>query len=98
MGKRSTFNDQTDSSLQHKIGTVWEVLIFLRGTGYSHSPTKTADAAYAMTFSRRDFLKRSGLTVGAMNLPSCILDSGAAEASLTTSDKNNLADIATVTA
>lgn len=49
-----------------------------------------------MTSSRRDFLKTTGLTVGAATMPSWVFDVEAAEAA--TVDKNKLADIAISTA
>ncbi|MDQ3651833.1 MAG: metallopeptidase TldD-related protein, partial [Acidobacteriota bacterium] len=45
-----------------------------------------------MTTSRRDFMKTTGLAVGAITLPSCVFEAEAAEAAAV--DKNNLADVA----
>src|SRR2546426_323943 len=48
--------------------------------------------------SRRDFLKATGLTVGAMALPSWSFDARAAEQTATKADKSSLADLAISTA
>ncbi len=49
-----------------------------------------------MTTSRRDFMKTTGLAVGAITLPSWVFEAEAAEAAAV--DKNNLADVALSTA
>ncbi|MDQ3653161.1 MAG: TldD/PmbA family protein [Acidobacteriota bacterium] len=49
-----------------------------------------------MTTSRRDFMKTTGLAVGAIPLPSWVFEAEAAEAAAV--DKNNLADVALSTA
>jgi TldD protein len=51
-----------------------------------------------MTFSRRDFIKTAGLTLGALTLPSWIYDAQAATNLTIDVNKNNLADAALSTA
>ncbi len=51
-----------------------------------------------MTFSRRDFIKTAGITLGAVTLPSWVYDAQAATASFIDVNKNSLADAALATA
>lgn len=51
-----------------------------------------------MTFSRRDFIKTAGVTLGALTLPSWIYDAHGANIPAIDVNKNNLADIALSTA
>ncbi|HEX8289028.1 MAG TPA: TldD/PmbA family protein [Pyrinomonadaceae bacterium] len=51
-----------------------------------------------MTFSRRDFIKTAGITLGALTLPSWIYDAQAATDTAIDVNKNNLADVALSTA
>ncbi len=47
-----------------------------------------------MTFSRRDFIKTAGLTLGAVTLPTWVLDAHAAESLYLDANKDQLADAA----